>query len=71
MITSGPGAAADAVRCDGCGRPLADGGHERCIARRAATDPPRFCTACGRKLVTQVLPVGWTARCPACQPLRS
>ncbi|ADB48859.1 biotin synthase auxiliary protein BsaP [Conexibacter woesei] len=55
--------------CDGCGRPAADGDHARCRARRAATDPPRWCTACGRKLVVQVLPVGWTARCLACEPV--
>jgi len=35
------------------------------------TDPPRFCTRCGRKLVVQVLPVGWTARCVRCGPIRA
>jgi hypothetical protein len=55
--------------CDGCGRPLAEGDHDRCRRRRAATDPPRFCVACGRKLVVQVLPTGWTARCVRCGPL--
>ena len=54
--------------CDGCGRPADAGGHERCRARRTATDPPRFCTDCGRKLVVQVLPVGYTARCVKCGP---
>jgi RNase P subunit RPR2 len=57
--------------CDGCGQPLADGDHDRCRWRRAATDPPRFCVACGRKLVVQVLPTGWTARCVRCGPLES
>jgi len=52
--------------CDGCGRPLASDDHARCLARRAATDPPRFCRACGRKLVVQVLPLRWTARCVRC-----
>jgi hypothetical protein len=52
--------------CDGCGRPVADGGHERCLARRAATDPPRYCDACGRKLAVQVLPTGFQARCVSC-----
>jgi hypothetical protein len=55
--------------CDGCGRPVAGSDHARCQARRAATDPPRFCTECGRKLVVQVLPLGWTARCVRCGPL--
>ena len=54
--------------CDGCGRPLAEAGHERCRERRAATDPPRFCTGCGRKLAVQVLPTGYTARCVRCGP---
>ena len=31
--------------------------------RAPPTDPPRFCTGCGRKLAVQVLPIGWTARC--------
>ncbi|HYN50186.1 MAG TPA: hypothetical protein VES62_04610 [Thermoleophilaceae bacterium] len=54
--------------CDGCGRPLAEADHERCGARRAATDPPRFCDRCGRKLAVQVLPAGYTARCVRCDP---
>jgi hypothetical protein len=59
----------DGPYCDGCGKPLAGLDHSRCRARRAATDPPRFCTGCGRKLVVQVLPLGWTARCVRCGPL--
>ncbi|MEJ7892851.1 MAG: hypothetical protein WKF94_09435 [Solirubrobacteraceae bacterium] len=55
-----------AAFCDGCGNPVADGDHARCRARRAATDPPRFCTECARKLVVQVLPTGYTARCVRC-----
>lgn len=43
----------------------------RCTRRRAATDPPRFCPACGRKLAVQVLPIGWTARCVSCGPLHA
>ncbi|CAA9516559.1 MAG: hypothetical protein AVDCRST_MAG30-2797 [uncultured Solirubrobacteraceae bacterium] len=60
-----------APRCDGCGRPLGEGDHARCQERRAATDPPRFCAECGRKLVVQVLPTGWTARCVSCGPVAS
>ncbi|HEY2320563.1 MAG TPA: hypothetical protein VGH67_19800 [Solirubrobacteraceae bacterium] len=55
--------------CDGCGRAHAEGDHERCRRRRATTDPPRFCESCGRKLVVQVLPLGWTARCVRCGPV--
>jgi hypothetical protein len=59
-------AGGDAVYCDGCGRPAVDGDHSRCRERRAHTDPPRFCTQCGRKLAVQVLPTGYTARCVRC-----
>jgi hypothetical protein len=51
--------------CDGCGRPPAEGDHTRCEARRGHTDPPRYCPDCGRRMVVQVLPLGWTARCSA------
>ena len=71
MTPAVPGTVNDAVRCDGCGSPLGEGDHARCRARRAATDPPRFCTGCGRKLVVQVLPIGWTARCVRCGPLET
>ena len=57
------------VHCDSCGKDAGSGDHERCHVRRAATDPPRYCTGCGRKLVVQVLPTGWTARCVTCGPL--
>lgn len=49
--------------CDACGQDAATGDHTRCRERRAATDPPRFCTECGRKLVVQVLPTGYRAHC--------
>ena len=52
--------------CDGCGTPAAEGDHASCRARRAATDPPRFCTLCGRKLKVQVLPLGYTVECVRC-----
>jgi SAM-dependent methyltransferase len=48
--------------CDRCGDPLAGGGHGDCVAARAL-EPPRFCRHCRRRLVVQVLPAGWTARC--------
>ncbi len=69
-VDADQGAERDVVSfCDACGQPSTQGDHERCRARRAATDPPRFCTACGRKLVVQVLPFGWTARCVKCGPV--
>jgi hypothetical protein len=55
--------------CDGCGEPEAAGDHARCQTRRAQSDPPRFCTGCGRRLAVQVLPVGYTAACVHCGPV--
>ncbi|MGH8892759.1 MAG: hypothetical protein ACRDWY_05555 [Actinomycetes bacterium] len=46
--------------CDQCGEPVGD--HPECAARRAL-EPPRYCTRCRRRMVVQVLPRGWTARC--------
>jgi hypothetical protein len=72
---AGQGALRDVMtsneHCDGCGKPLASGDHRQCRARRAATDPPRFCVACGRKLVVQGLPLEWKARCVSCGPVAS
>ena len=55
-----------ALRCDGCGKPVGEGDHTRCRERRSHTDPPRYCTECGRKLVVQVLPMGYKAHCLTC-----
>ncbi|MBA9007476.1 MULTISPECIES: biotin synthase auxiliary protein BsaP [Thermomonospora] len=48
--------------CDRCGKPSADGGHEQCRQARAL-EPPRYCGRCARRMVVQVTPTGWTARC--------
>ena len=51
-LESGQGAVQDAVtHCAGCGRPADEGDHTACERRQRATDPPRYCTTCGRKLV--------------------
>jgi hypothetical protein len=56
--------------CSGCGELVTNGDHAPCRRREErATDPPRFCTVCGRKLVVQVLPIGWTAGCVKCRAL--
>lgn len=56
---AGPGG----VFCDQCGKPAgAAGEHARCADRRVL-EPPRFCPHCARRMVVQVNPVGWTARC--------
>ena len=32
-------------------------------AARLGLEPPRFCAACGRRMVVQVRPDGWWAQC--------
>jgi hypothetical protein len=32
-------------------------------AARLGLEPPRFCAECGRRMVVQVRPDGWWARC--------
>ncbi len=50
------------VYCGHCGRETADGSHDTC--RHALTlEPPRYCDQCRRRMIVQVHPMGWTARC--------
>lgn len=59
------GGAVDVERwCGQCGQELVAGGHDAC-ARRATLEPPRYCSRCARRMVVQVLPTAWTARCVA------
>ena len=51
-----------AVYCDQCGEPADGEGHEAC-ARRRELEPPRYCGHCRRRMVVQVTPRGWTAKC--------
>lgn len=51
-----------APHCGQCGEPLTPEGHATC-RRAAALDPPRYCARCRRRMVVQVVPTGWTARC--------
>ncbi|MBN6041759.1 hypothetical protein [Amycolatopsis sp. 195334CR] len=39
------------------------GDHTACDNPRTALEPPRFCASCARRMVVQITPVGWTARC--------
>ncbi|HEY3896381.1 MAG TPA: hypothetical protein VGL88_13560 [Pseudonocardiaceae bacterium] len=50
--------------CEDCGSPAGDGEHAGC-ARRRELEPPRFCPECARRMVVQVMPAGWSARCSA------
>lgn len=33
------------------------------IAAQLGLEPPRFCAECGRRMVVQVRPDGWRAKC--------
>lgn len=46
--------------CPRCG--TATGDHSSC-QQQLAFEPPRYCATCARRLVVQVTPGGWTARC--------
>jgi hypothetical protein len=48
--------------CTRCGQELAAGSHEGC-RQALALEPPRFCAHCRRRMVVQVTPGSWTARC--------
>lgn len=48
--------------CGQCGEALPPEGHDAC-RRRAVLDPPRYCAHCRRRMVVQVTPTGWSARC--------
>ena len=48
--------------CGLCGLSGRTGEHADC-ARKLALEPPRYCVRCRRRMVVQVLPTGWTARC--------
>jgi hypothetical protein len=32
-------------------------------AAELGLEPPRYCAQCGRRMVVQVDPIGWSARC--------
>ena len=51
--------------CPRCGEAAtASGAHPACEAA-LALEPPRYCRHCRRRMVVQVLPAGWSARCAA------
>lgn len=53
-----------AAYCGRCGAPTGQGDHARCRAR-VAYEPPRYCPRCARRMIVQVSPSGWSARCSA------
>jgi hypothetical protein len=51
--------------CGRCGRETGEhGAPELDACTRALTlEPPRYCAACRRRMVVQITPSGWSARC--------
>jgi hypothetical protein len=56
------GTAVSEVYCGHCGQERAAAAHDRCD-RAVLMEPPRFCGECRRRMLVQVTPTGWTARC--------
>ena len=54
--------AAGELYCGHCGEPADARSHDTC-AERLRLEPPRFCGQCRRRMVVQVTPTSWTARC--------
>lgn len=48
--------------CGRCGRELEGADHIAC-EQALALEPPRYCEICKRRMIVQVTPTGWTARC--------
>ncbi|WP_444544184.1 biotin synthase auxiliary protein BsaP [Planotetraspora thailandica] len=48
--------------CDHCGGSSDEGDHTLCQAARAM-EPPRYCPRCRRRMIVQVTPRNWSARC--------
>jgi hypothetical protein len=54
--------------CEHCGEPTGQTGqtgqteHPACSAA-LRMEPPRYCAQCRRRMVVQVTPARWTARC--------
>ena len=57
-----PAQNAPAAYCGHCGDPVGTRDHGGC-AGRLQLEPPRYCSACRRRMVVQVTPGSWTARC--------
>lgn len=51
----------EAAYCVHCGQDAA-ADHDDCL-RTMEWEPPRYCPYCARRMVVQVTPAGWSARC--------
>ncbi|MFA7265684.1 MAG: GNAT family N-acetyltransferase [Candidatus Nanopelagicales bacterium] len=52
----------ESVFCGRCGQELNTKDHTQCQAA-LELEPPRYCHVCKRRMVVQVTPTGWSARC--------
>ncbi|WP_415976819.1 hypothetical protein [Rhodococcus sp. 077-4] len=41
------------------------------VAVRLGLEPPRYCAECGRRMVVQIVPDGWTSLCSRHGPIDS
>ena len=57
-----PSSHVPAAYCGHCGDAVDARDHSACT-RLLELEPPRYCPACRRRMVVQVTPGGWTARC--------
>ena len=55
-------AAVDPTYCARCGADARTADHGGC-AQALRLEPPRYCGHCRRRMVVQVTPDGWSARC--------
>ncbi|SNR46356.1 hypothetical protein SAMN06265360_106206 [Haloechinothrix alba] len=53
----------DELYCVHCGRTVEQCDAAACRNARTSLEPPRFCAQCARRMIVQVTPNGWTARC--------
>ena len=61
-MPAAPSRNAPAAYCGHCGDSLDAGDHGGC-SRMLELEPPRYCPACRRRMVVQVTPEAWAARC--------
>jgi hypothetical protein len=48
--------------CQCCGDAARERNHAACL-RALKLEPPRYCALCRRRMVVQVTPGAWTAKC--------
>ncbi|MDV6012702.1 hypothetical protein F8178_09470 [Haloechinothrix sp. LS1_15] len=49
--------------CVHCGKVAGECDRSACRNARTALEPPRFCAQCARRMIVQITPNGWAARC--------